>query len=311
MISISYLHSPTLNQLLGEIEQYRQAILLTPLTPQKELELRWSSTIEQVYWQLKLINRPLARKELLLLFGSQSKRQYTEPEREAMHYKNALDYLAQNWPGSQEVVTTKTVFKLHSFVSNSKFGGNETDLKQLIDYLQVKPDHAVIQAAIAMLYLLQLKPFKADNEKVAQLLSLLFLYKYGYDCKGFFTLEEYWQHASATLRGTIEQALNTGNITPWLEYFAQAMQTQLAKAAETLLKPDLPADEVAVKAQLNDRQKAILIFLENPEASLTNMKVQRLYKVSQITASRDLAKLTTLGLLIPHGKGRSIYYTRI
>jgi len=36
-----------------------------------------------------------------------------------------------------------------------------------------------------------------------------------------------------------------------------------------------------------------------------------MFKVSQITASRDLSKLGALGLLFIHGKGRSVYYTKI
>lgn len=63
--------------------------------------------------------------------------------------------------------------------------------------------------------------------------------------------------------------------------------------------------------ELNDRQKSILNMLDQPTASITNRLTQKAYKVSQITASRDLAKLTTLGFLFSHGKGRSVYYTRV
>ncbi len=45
--------------------------------------------------------------------------------------------------------------------------------------------------------------------------------------------------------------------------------------------------------------------------TITNKKVQKLFKVSQITASRDLAKLASVGLLFTHGKGRSVYYTKV
>ena len=63
--------------------------------------------------------------------------------------------------------------------------------------------------------------------------------------------------------------------------------------------------------QLNDRQKSILGFLENPDATITNKRVRSLFKISQITASRDLTKLANLGLLFAHGKGRSVFYTKV
>ncbi len=63
--------------------------------------------------------------------------------------------------------------------------------------------------------------------------------------------------------------------------------------------------------ELNDRQTSILNMLDLPQGSITNRKIQKAYKVSQITASRDLAKLTTLGFLFSHGKGRSVYYTKV
>jgi len=63
--------------------------------------------------------------------------------------------------------------------------------------------------------------------------------------------------------------------------------------------------------KLNGRQQSILSVLENPGEKITNKDVQKKFGVSQITASRDLSHLTTLGLLLAHGKGRSVYYTKV
>jgi len=61
---------------------------------------------------------------------------------------------------------------------------------------------------------------------------------------------------------------------------------------------------------LNDRQNKILERLENPNLKITNKDVQKMFGVSQITASRDLSKMANLGILLPHGKGRSVFYTK-
>ena len=62
--------------------------------------------------------------------------------------------------------------------------------------------------------------------------------------------------------------------------------------------------------RLTIRQKEILYLLEKPETPITNKQIQQVFKVSQITASRDLARLSIVGLLLPHGKGRATYYTK-
>jgi Fic family protein len=53
-----------------------------------------------------------------------------------------------------------------------------------------------------------------------------------------------------------------------------------------------------------------MAIVDRPGTRITNKMVQKHFKVSQITASRELAKLATLGLIISIGKGRSIYYTK-
>ncbi|OGK57462.1 hypothetical protein A3H83_03340 [Candidatus Roizmanbacteria bacterium RIFCSPLOWO2_02_FULL_39_8] len=61
---------------------------------------------------------------------------------------------------------------------------------------------------------------------------------------------------------------------------------------------------------LNSRQREIIQMLEDPKSRITNKQVQKKFSVSQITASRDLAKLTIVGVLFSHGKGRSTWYSK-
>lgn len=81
---------------------------------------------------------------------------------------------------------------------------------------------------------------------------------------------------------------------------------------EKVLKSISTQDNVKANSlwKLNDRQKKILDIMENPELKITNKIVQKQFGISQITASRDLAKMVNLGVLLPHGKGRSVFYTK-
>lgn len=112
---------------------------------------------------------------------------------------------------------------------------------------------------------------------------------------------------------TLEQAYQVpgGNITPWLEYFAFGIAKQLEKALGEITSDTSPTTMPASFWELNDRQKEVLKIMEQPDISITNKVVQKHFKVSQITASRDLTKLASLGLIFARGKGRSVYYTRV
>lgn len=301
MINLSYNLSPTLKSFLDKIELLRQKILLTPLSPKVELRLRWEATLNRVYWSMMSIGKPLNKTRITKLLAIPAKTGSLSEEYQAIKYKKAIDYIKEHWLVSGETITPKTILTLYSIASYGKFKVSQTRLKELLDYLQRSPEHPVIQAGIAYIEISNAisQPIGDANRQIACLLALIFLYKAGYDFRGLLVLEEYF-HKDIT---TFAQ-----NLTPFLEGFASTMIAQLEKTYLSLIHSDT---QRASFWELNDRQKGILNFLENPDATITNKKVQNLFKISQITASRDLTRLANLGLLFAHGKGRSVFYTRV
>ena len=100
-------------------------------------------------------------------------------------------------------------------------------------------------------------------------------------------------------------------MTVWLEYFTFCAMSALEKALEVAKNLRFQEELPASFWKLNTRQKQILEALEKPDEKVTNKEVQKVFKVSQITASRDLTHMANLGLLLAHGKGRSVFYTRV
>lgn len=300
MINLSYNLSPTLKSFLAKIELLRQKILLTPLSPKTELRLRWEATLNRVYWSLMSIGKPLNKARIIKLLANPPKTGSPSEEYQAIKYKKALDYIREHFLVSHEHITPKTILTLHSIACYGNFRSSQAQLKQLLDYLQGSPEQPVIQAGIAYIEIINISPFTQENRQIACLLALVFLYKAGYDFRGLLVLEEYFHKDNTSI---------TQNLTPFLESFASTMITQLEKVTY----PNLSSEDYLPSSfwQLNDRQKSILGFLENPDATITNKKVQNLFNISQITASRDLTKLANLGLLFLHGKGRSVFYTRV
>lgn len=309
---ITYNISPVLRDSLNRIEQIRQKILTTPLSPLIELRLKWEAMIDRIYWSMALREKTISRNEIVKILTKHGKREIKEEEKLVLKYKNGMDYIAQNWLASSDPVSPKTAVELHKRACEGDLNISEEKLKEPLNYLQANPENPVIQAATIYIQFASLKPFSRDNELITQLMSYLFLYKLGYDFRGLLVLEEYWKRDLGAQKDMIETTLITEGLTLWITYFSKAVISQLEKVSQNLSSPDFKLDYLpSFFWEISGRQKEILSILDEPKKTITNRDVQKLFKVSQITASRDLAKLASLGLLFSYGKGRSVKYAKV
>ncbi len=299
MAILNYNLSTNLQGLLNEISSLRQKILLSSIAPNVELRLRWEAQLSKIYWALSLSNSPISKADMARLIAYPSKKRLNEFEKEVIFYKNALDYIKQNWLLSDKTVTFKTVKVLAPGLDLEK---KRKDIEYLLNYLQTGTENPVIQAGIAQIQF---------DEKVAGLISTLFLYKNGYDMRGMLVIEEFMRSDLIGLRTARESVLKNNNLTVWLEYYAYGITVQLKKALEIIGEERFKSQLPSHFWKLNERQKKIMTLMDNPEIKMTNKEVQKIFKISQITASRDLSRMATLGLIFARGKGRSVFYTKV
>ncbi len=249
---------------------------------------------------------------MLNLLTEITHRKMNSDQQEVLKFKTALDYISQNWLGSGNTVNAQTLIELHRIIGNGQLRVPKAGLQYLLDYLQAHLENPVIQAAIVNIEIEKMQLFREKNKILSCLASLVFLYKYGYDFRGFLSYETEWAEESDKFKENYERALNTTNLTLWLEYFAACILKQADSLAQSLDKPKVQTLDLRKSFwELNERQKSILSYLDSPQTTITNRQIQKRFETSQITASRDLAKLTSLGHLFSHGKGRSVYYTKI
>ncbi len=312
MLNISYNISPRLQDYLSRIEDLRKQILLTPISQELELRLRWEALFNRTHYSLKLAGNPMKRTEMLKLLSEITHKKINNEQKAVLQYKDALDYISRNWQGSQSAIDAKAIIDIHKMIGNGRLRVPQAGLQYLLDYLQSKKESPVIQAAVVNIEMEKMQLFTQGNILIAHLASDLFLYKYGYDFKGFLAYEAAMMEDADSFRDNHQRALSSVSLTLWLEYFAGIIARQLEKIIQMIEKPKLSMSDLRKSFwQLNERQKSILSFLDQPQATITNRQIQKRFKTSQITASRDLAKLTNLGFLFSHGKGRSVYYTKI
>lgn len=310
MLSFSYHLSSGLLSSLEQISLLRQDILLTPLSPRLELRYRWEALIDKIYWSLNLNNILLSKQEIITILTQTTKKRLTPTQKDVYRYRYAFDYIYQDWSASKRPVTPKTVLYLHEIIAKGEIK-TEASIKEVLDYLETSTDHPVLQASISLIELSHLAPFTQGNAQVARLLAYIFLYKQGFDMRGMLVLEEYFRRDIKTYEDIVGRVPQDGNITPWLEYVANGIIVQLEKVKKKLHEHTSPSYQPLKAFDLTERQQTILSVLEQPGSRITNKKVQKMFSISQITASRELSKLSSLGVVFTHGKGRSVYYTKV
>lgn len=317
-MNLSYNISDKLRAYLDKIEKLRIEILITPLSPKNELRLKWDANLERIIWSLSLTNNPINKNKFIKLLTNPPKRKLTKEEKEVFEMQNTFGFIKEDWTASKNPVNLATVKKIYEISCRVSLGSmtglteySEKRIDTLFEYLQKGQDYPIIQAGITQAEIINITPFDNGNSRIARLLSYLFLYKGGYDFRGMLNLEEYYKRDVIMYKRMLEMAKIQGNMTIWLEYFAFGVGTQLEKALDIVKNLKFQEEIHAGFWKLNIRQQEIMEFLEKPDQKISNKEVQKIHGVSQITASRDLAKLTNLGLLLTNGKGRSVFYTRV
>jgi len=224
----------------------------------------------------------------------------------------AYEYIHTIWRASPKPFNTggaQTLFTLLYPHPEKPFSALQEPISRLTTYLSAENAHPVIQASIAHLYILTMS--RADLGLFARMTHYLILAKYGYDVRGLSAPDRQWQEDANTYTRLADNYRANGHMTTWLAFMAEHMRQNLELIARDMESSRFRIEFPPSFWALSDRQKDIVRLLEKPDMTITNRYVQKHFKVSQITASRDLTKLTTLGILYPHGKGRSVYYTKI
>lgn len=312
MITFSYNLSPETKKSLEKIEELKRKILFTPLSLKKELRLRWETKLDRVFWSLTLSGDFGNKKQFIKLLSKNLSTlvNLNSQEKNIILYKNALDYIKDEWLVSEKSVSPKIIQLLSTNFLKSKLLVSENDLRQFLQYFESKADHPVIIAAIVQIQTIRARLLTVGNDRLSRLLCLLYLYKNAYDFRHLITLEEYWYKHKEGYDFAVKKAIQTGNLTWWIEFFTEAVIIQTEKTLVNMEKFSVLEGLSGRFFEITDRQKDILNIFDQPDTKITNRKIQTVFNISQITASRDLSKLASIGLLYSHGKGRSVYYTK-
>lgn len=309
MLTFSYTITPSLKSELEKIEELRKKILVELLPRKQELQLRYEAGIDRALYAARLEQKKITRAGIAeeLTYANNLK---AEDSHEAKGYLEAYEWLNQKWFMNDETIKVVDIKKLFSYLPG-RLNIDEKQIDNMLSFIQVNPEHPVVQAGLSVILSSGIIPSGQKNLKYSLLSAEPFIYKYGYDFRGLICIEEFVSSDMDHFKDLVMEAYRSRNLSSALEYYAQAVSIQAEVALKRLTSREFKGDLPASFYSLSERQKEILALFAKPGVKVTNKTVQKEFKISQITASRDLAKLHTLGLIFSAGKGRSVYYTNI
>ena len=93
--------------------------------------------------------------------------------------------------------------------------------------------HPVIASAIPQFQLVHIHPFLDGNGRTSRLLSMLCLYRAGYDFKRLFAISEFHDQDRAAFYNAIQSVRQMQmDMTRWIEFFTHGLATQRAEVKQ-------------------------------------------------------------------------------
>jgi len=189
-------------------------------------------------------------------------------------------------------------------------------IEELVAYLKNSSDeNQIIKAAMAHLNLTMIHPFKDGNGRMARALQTLIIALGGTLHPAFSSIEEwlgsntqeYYQVLALTGQGKWSPQRSA---QPWLRFCLKAHYQQAAtliRRNEEYERLFVKIHEIAARHGLPERVHMIL-FDAALGFRVTNTRHRTDAEISEVVASRDLKRLSDIGLFVPFGEKRGRFY---
>lgn len=168
--------------------------------------------------------------------------------------------------------------------------------------------HPILVAGISQFQLAHIHPFLDGNGRTARLLSMLCMYRSGYDFKRLFTLSEYYNRDRSNYYRAIQSVRqNELDLTQWLEYFTLGLKWQLSELQE-LGEGLIQIDVLTKRHKLSARQRtALQLALEQGNFRIQDLET-KYPGVHRRSLQRDLRGLIEKGVLVGEGATNQLVY---
>ena len=328
-------------QNIAEIEASKQIIENAPLVPAWERKFREETVVRQVHHSIAVEGNDLNYTEAKdVLEGKEVETIRRRDIKEILNYREAVEFITKN----KEVDLNKSfVLGVNKILLKDilepkelgKFRGKgmiimnaetqnivmepppadevEGEVEELIEWFNTSTEvNSILKSGILQHEMTRIHPFIEGNGRTARLLSTWSLYRYDYNIKQFFSLEEYYDQDPKGYYEALGSA-DDGELSTWLEYFTRGLAVELGRVKAKILdiSRDVKVRRTVGQVALNDRQIKIIKFIED-NGQLQNQDFEELFAdVSDDTILRDLKDLIDKNLVKKRGKTKAARYELI
>jgi Fic family protein len=342
MFQPNFKYTHKIVNLLSKISAAREVILNSPLIPKWEVALRREAIIRSAHSSTHIEGNRLNLEQVSKLAQGRTITATRKDKREVLNYLSALKKIGKFVTGKNLAVMD--ILKIHRLVTkdtlerpedcgafrtryvvvwnpvtkevffkppqNKDVPGLINNLVAWINAKETQDIDAILQAGIAHYEFVRIHPFVDGNGRTARVLATWILYNRGFDTKQFFALDDYYDSdrpAYYKALQSVSQAIL--DLTKWVEYFVEGVYVSVQEVKERVIRLSSERLRKTKKGQiaLTERQMQIVEFI-NQHAKITNKDMQKLFKISDRAALKEIKKLVNLKVVKAEGKGRSLHY---
>ena len=310
---------------LARIEQQRERIANLPITASVLEGLRKTARLKSTHYSTKIEGNRLTLKEVqLVLFENKTIPNRKRDEDEVEGYYAALEFVKRHGK-SKQPITEKTVQMLHALVMDkgrkkvkpSVYRDDQNVIREsssgsivylppeaqdvpglmkaLVEWIQNSDLPTPLIAGIAHYQLATIHPYWDGNGRVARLLATLILHTRGYDQKGIYSLDEYYERDLPAYYDALQvdpshnyyMGRADADITDWVEYFCNGVARSFESVTRRAKKESLKkkTDQFELLQDLDKRQQ-ITLDLFRRHKTITSAQIAELFGVQPRTARK-------------------------
>ncbi len=186
-------------------------------------------------------------------------------------------------------------------------------LKNLLKWVEEDTEvHPVIKAGLFHYEFVTIHPFTDGNGRTARLLTLLILYKLGWDFKKSLVLEDYYNRD----RQLYYESLHTGenykarigkDLTGWVTYFVEGFAFEARRLKDQIVSLH-GVGATPTSSHILDADELQIVDFVITVGKLSSSDVVDILRIPKRTAQAKLKRLEEKGILKKEGSGPSTYY---
>ncbi len=304
MQKMYYTTSLELREHLLTFESLHMNLWLKKIPPKIELKLQSEAMINRLYHTLRLADIDCRRTRVSELVFKHNI--HNKNERMILDMRSFFDSFYYEWTYDTRPITADFIIKLIYQLEKKRITLNVNAINNNLTYIHLE-ESPLIQAALA--YLLFMNELNNPTASiVATLVSWMFLFKKGYSFRRAVSFQRKFMNDRLNYYDQLTNAIHNENVTPWILYFSRSFNEAVR---EELTFIDNLSDHTFLQSDILSPRQIQILSLFSTNDLVTNRIVQKNFNISQVTASRDLSYLTSLGLLLVQGKGRSVKYLKV